>query len=150
VLGLIALFSSYDHITRAGRRFHLQHQRGITFIATAVAIIVFDAQLVSRSRLRAPAAQSPPNRAPELPEPRESTLPSPIPWPGLDPLGFIQALRGLVLGLIALFSSYDHIPSPVAPSNSNSNWESLSSLPRWRQFISDLCNTVRHLGATLN
>jgi hypothetical protein len=32
-----------------------------------------------------------------------------MPWPGLDRLGFVQALGGLVLGLIALFSSYDHI-----------------------------------------
>jgi hypothetical protein len=54
-------------------------------------------------------AQPPPNSAPELPEPPESTPPSPIPWPGLDRLGFIQALGGLVLGLIALFTSYDHI-----------------------------------------
>ena len=32
-----------------------------------------------------------------------------MPWPGLDRLGVLQALGGLVLGLIALFSSYDHI-----------------------------------------
>jgi len=31
------------------------------------------------------------------------------PWPGLDRLGLIQAIGGLLLGLIALFSSYDHI-----------------------------------------
>jgi hypothetical protein len=30
-------------------------------------------------------------------------------WPGLDRLGLIQAIGGLSLGLIALFSSYDHI-----------------------------------------
>jgi len=30
-------------------------------------------------------------------------------WPGLDHLGAIQAGGGLILGLIALFSSYDHI-----------------------------------------
>jgi hypothetical protein len=29
-------------------------------------------------------------------------------------------------------------PSPAAPSNSSSNGESLSSLPRWRQFLSTL------------
>ena len=29
-------------------------------------------------------------------------------------------------------------PSPVARSNSSSNGESLSSLPRWRQFLSTL------------
>ena len=30
-------------------------------------------------------------------------------WPGLDHLGAIQAGGGLIIGLIALFSSYDHI-----------------------------------------
>ncbi len=30
-------------------------------------------------------------------------------WPGLDRLGLIQAIGGLLLGLIALFSSYDQI-----------------------------------------
>ena len=29
-------------------------------------------------------------------------------------------------------------PSPAAPSSSSSNGESLSSLPRWRQFLSTL------------
>ena len=53
VLGLIALFSSYDHITFAGRSFPLQQQWGIPLIAALVAIIVVDAQLASRSRLRA-------------------------------------------------------------------------------------------------
>ena len=41
-------------------------------------------------------------------------------------------------------------PSPAAASQSSSNGASLSSLPRWRQFLSDLSNTARHLGATLN
>jgi hypothetical protein len=31
------------------------------------------------------------------------------PWPGLDRLGWLQAVAGLVIGLIALFTSYDHI-----------------------------------------
>ncbi|MFN7897258.1 MAG: hypothetical protein ACK5Q6_14115, partial [Cyanobacteriota bacterium] len=31
------------------------------------------------------------------------------PWPGLDLLGALQAGGGLILGLIALFTSYDHI-----------------------------------------
>jgi hypothetical protein len=30
-------------------------------------------------------------------------------WPGLDHLGAIQAGGGVILGLIALFTSYDHI-----------------------------------------
>ena len=44
------------------------------------------------------------------------TLPAPPdlpaqqrPWPGLDHLCAIQAGGGLILGLIALFTSYDHI-----------------------------------------
>ena len=53
VLGLIALFSSYDHITFAGRSIPLQQQWGIPLIAASVATVVVDAQLASRSRLRA-------------------------------------------------------------------------------------------------
>lgn len=53
VIGLIALFSSYDHITVAGRTIPLVQQWGIVFIAASVATIVVDAQLASRSRLRA-------------------------------------------------------------------------------------------------
>ena len=41
-------------------------------------------------------------------------------------------------------------PSSAAASRSSSNGESLSSLPRWRQFLLVACNTARHLGATLN
>ena len=52
-LGLIALFSSYDHITFAGYTLHLEQQLGIPFIAASVATVVVDAQLASRSRLRA-------------------------------------------------------------------------------------------------
>jgi hypothetical protein len=51
-LGLIALFSSYDHITIFGRTIDLQRQWGILFIAASVAIVAVDAQLASRSRLR--------------------------------------------------------------------------------------------------
>lgn len=39
--------------------------------------------------------------------------------------------------------------SPV-PSGSTSNGAFGSSLPRWRLFLSELCHTARHLGATLN
>lgn len=52
-IGLIALFSSYDHIAFAGRNVAIPQQWGIAFIAASVAIIVIDAQLASRSRLRA-------------------------------------------------------------------------------------------------
>jgi len=41
-------------------------------------------------------------------------------------------------------------PSSAAESRSSSNGVSLSSLPRWRQFLLGACNTARHLGATLN
>ena len=53
VLGLIALFSSYDHITLAGQSISLQQQWGIPCIAASVATVVVDAELASRSRLRA-------------------------------------------------------------------------------------------------
>ena len=53
VLGLIALFSSYDHITFFGRSIPLQQQWGIPFIFASVATVFVDAQLASRSRLRA-------------------------------------------------------------------------------------------------
>jgi len=63
-LSLIALFSSYDHITVFGRIFRLQQQWGIGFIAASLATVFTgcvqyiaplgrDAQLASRSRLRA-------------------------------------------------------------------------------------------------
>jgi hypothetical protein len=52
-LGLIALFSSYDHLTFAGRNLPIPQQWGIPLIAASVAIIVVDAQLATGSRLRA-------------------------------------------------------------------------------------------------
>jgi hypothetical protein len=51
-IGFIALFSSYDHITLAGRSLQLQQQWGIVFIIASVATVVVDAELASRSRLR--------------------------------------------------------------------------------------------------
>ena len=53
VLGLIALFSSYDHITFASRSFPLQQQWGIPLIAASVASVFVDTQLATGSRLRA-------------------------------------------------------------------------------------------------
>jgi hypothetical protein len=53
VLGLIALFSSYDHITLAGHTLQLQQQWGIPFILASLATVFIDAQLATRSRLRA-------------------------------------------------------------------------------------------------
>jgi IS4 transposase len=52
VVALIALFTSYDHITIAGRFLPLQQQWGIGFIAASLALVVVDAQLATRSRLR--------------------------------------------------------------------------------------------------
>jgi hypothetical protein len=52
-LSLIALYSSYDHITVFGRSIALQQQWGIPFIAASLATVVVDAQLASGSRLRA-------------------------------------------------------------------------------------------------
>ena len=52
-IGLIALFSSYDHITAFGRSIGLQQQWGVFFIVASVATVVVDAQLATRSRLRA-------------------------------------------------------------------------------------------------
>ena len=52
-LGLIALFSSYDHLTIAGRNIAILQQWGIPLIAASVAIVFIDAELASRSRLRA-------------------------------------------------------------------------------------------------
>ena len=52
-LGLIALFSSYDHLTIAGRNLPIPQQWGIPLIAASVAIVFVDAQLATGSRLRA-------------------------------------------------------------------------------------------------
>ncbi len=52
-LSLIALFSSYDHITLLGRTLQLQQQWGIVFIAASLATVVVDAELASGSRRRA-------------------------------------------------------------------------------------------------
>ncbi|MFZ9754306.1 MAG: hypothetical protein ACO3B3_12240, partial [Cyanobium sp.] len=53
MLGLIALFSSYDHLTLAGYRIAIQQQWGIPCILASVAVIFIDAQLATRSRDRA-------------------------------------------------------------------------------------------------
>jgi hypothetical protein len=52
-LGLIALFSSYDHLTFAGRNLPINQQWGIPLIAASVAIVFVDTELASGSRLRA-------------------------------------------------------------------------------------------------
>ena len=52
-LGLIALYTSYDHISIASLRIELEQQWGVPFIAASVAIISLDAQLATRARDRA-------------------------------------------------------------------------------------------------
>ena len=52
ILGLIALFSSYDHITAFGRSIGLQQQWGVFFIVASVATVFIDAQLATRTRDR--------------------------------------------------------------------------------------------------
>ena len=61
VIGLIALYSSYDHINVFGRFVSLNQQRGVCFIIASLAVVFVVAegfcaavaQLASRSRLRA-------------------------------------------------------------------------------------------------
>ena len=53
ILGLIALLSSYDHLSIAGFNLPLPQQWGIPCIAASVATVFVDAQLATRSRLRA-------------------------------------------------------------------------------------------------
>ena len=53
VIGLIALFSSYDHINLPKAAIAINQQWGVWFIAASLAIIVVDAQLATGSRLRA-------------------------------------------------------------------------------------------------
>jgi drug/metabolite transporter superfamily protein YnfA len=52
-LGLIALFSSCVHITLFGRTIALQQQWGIPFIAASLETVGVDAEVATRSRLRA-------------------------------------------------------------------------------------------------
>ena len=52
LLGLIALFSSYEHISLAGTRLQLQQHWGIPLIAASVASVVVDAELATRARDR--------------------------------------------------------------------------------------------------
>jgi hypothetical protein len=52
ILGLLALFSSYDHISVVGRTLQLQQQWGIACIAASVATVFIDAQLATRARNR--------------------------------------------------------------------------------------------------
>jgi len=51
VIGLIALYSSYDHVNFFSSTIHLNQQWGVWLIVTSLAVVAIDAQLASRSRL---------------------------------------------------------------------------------------------------
>ena len=53
VIGLIALYSSYDHVNLFSSTIYLNQQWGIWLIVASLAVVAIDAQLASRSRLRA-------------------------------------------------------------------------------------------------
>ena len=50
VIGLIALYSSFDHVYLLSHRITLHRQWGVWFIAASLAVVFLDAQLASRSR----------------------------------------------------------------------------------------------------
>jgi hypothetical protein len=52
VVGLIALFSSYDHVNLPQRQLPLPQQWGIWLIALSLPLVFADAQLAARSRQR--------------------------------------------------------------------------------------------------
>ena len=51
VIGLIALYSSYDHVNFLSSTIHLNQQWGVWLIVASLAVVVIDAQLASRFRL---------------------------------------------------------------------------------------------------
>jgi len=70
VIGLIALYSSYDHVNFFRSTIHLNQQWGVWLIVTSLAVVAIDAQLASRSKLRAAllglapeCSSTPPNSA---------------------------------------------------------------------------------------
>ena len=52
VVGLIALFSSYDHVNLPHRQLPLQQQWGVWLITLSLPLLFADAQLAARSRRR--------------------------------------------------------------------------------------------------
>ena len=58
VIGLIALYSSYHHVNFFSSTIHLNQQWGVWLIVTSLAVVAIDAQLASRSRLRAAHEQA--------------------------------------------------------------------------------------------
>ena len=58
VIGLIALYSSYDHVNFLSSSIQLNQQWGVWLILASLAVVLIDAQLASRSRLRAANEQA--------------------------------------------------------------------------------------------
>jgi hypothetical protein len=54
----------------------------------------------------------------------------------LDRSGLLQVLSGLVIALIALLTSYDHINISGRSIRSSNSGASLALLPRWRSWLS--------------
>ena len=57
VIALIALYSSYDHISLPAFQIRINQQWGVWFIAASLAFVLIDAQLATGSRLRAAEAR---------------------------------------------------------------------------------------------
>ena len=53
VIALIALLTSYDHISLPAGALQLPQQWGVWFIVASMALVLVDAQLATGSRLRA-------------------------------------------------------------------------------------------------
>jgi hypothetical protein len=69
---------------------------------------------------------------------------------GLDRFGFTQAIGGFVLGLIALFSSYDHITLAGHSIGLQQQWGIPCIAASVATIFLGACNTARQLSATLN
>jgi len=72
------------------------------------------------------------------------------PWLGLDRPGLLQASGGLILGLIALLTSYDHITLAGHTTQLPQQWGIACIAASVATVFMGLCNTARHIGATLN
>jgi len=77
-------------------------------------------------------------------------MPPQTPWLGLDQPGAIQAIGGLILGLIALFTSHDHLTLAGLDLPIPEPWGIPLIAASVATVFGGLCNTARHIGATLN
>ncbi len=70
---------------------------------------------------------------------------------GFDSQALIQLIGGLVIGLIAIYTSYDQINLGNRSYPINQQWGIwFIAASRWRLWLSNSCNRARLLGATLN